>query len=112
MRAPHVGQRLIDEALIRLGLEVAGRAQVSINLTDLRTTPIPVALEAVRRLAEKRGARVEETELVGLVPLTAILEAARYYLALPELGPEQVLEPALWAGRGSPIIGDLEGGGR
>lgn len=78
-----------------LGLRVGGRAQVSMNLTDLRRTSIPVALEAVRRAAERRGARVEETELVGLVPLEAVLEAARHYLALPELGIEHVVEAAL-----------------
>ena len=79
-----------------LGLMVGGRAQVSMNLTDLERTPIPTALEAVRRLAESRGAKVESTELVGLVPLSALLEAARHYLALPDLRPEQVLEVALW----------------
>jgi glutamate formiminotransferase len=41
---------------------------------------------------------VESTELVGMVPLSAVLEAARHYLALPELGPEHVLEAALWEG--------------
>ena len=66
------------------------------NLTDLGSTSLPVALEAVRVSAEKRGARVESTELVGLAPLAAIVEAARYYLALPELAPEDVVESALW----------------
>jgi glutamate formiminotransferase len=79
-----------------LGLKVAGRAQVSMNLTDLERTPISTALEAVRRSARERGTRVEETELVGLVPLTAILETARHYLALPKLEPGHVLEAALW----------------
>jgi glutamate formiminotransferase len=79
-----------------LGLLVKGRAQVSMNLTDLGSTSIPVALETMRRLAEKRGVRVESSELVGLAPLAAILEAARYYLALPELAPEDVVEGALW----------------
>ena len=82
-----------------LGLQVGGRAQVSMNLTDLGRTSVPVALEAVRRSAERSGARVESTELVGLMPLAAVLETARYYLALPELGPEQVLEAGLWRDR-------------
>jgi len=82
-----------------LGLEVGGRAQVSMNLTDLGRTSLPVALEAVRRSAERRGARVDSTELVGMMPLAAVLEAARYYLALPELGPNQVLEAGLWQDR-------------
>jgi glutamate formiminotransferase len=68
------------------------------NLTDLERTPLPTALEAVRRSAENRGAHVESTELVGMVPLSAVLEAARYYLALPELKPEHVLEAARWGG--------------
>ncbi len=79
-----------------LGLEVGGRAQVSMNLTDLDATPIPVALEAVRSAAAEHGASVEYTELVGLAPLEAILEVARHYLALRELEREHVLEAALW----------------
>jgi glutamate formiminotransferase / 5-formyltetrahydrofolate cyclo-ligase len=84
-----------------LGLEVGGKAQVSMNLTDLQTTPLAVALEAVRSVAAERGAAVESTELVGLAPLDAILEAARHYLALRDLGREHVLEAVLWeeAGR-------------
>ena len=79
-----------------LGLEVGGRAQVSMNLVDLETTPISVALEAVRRSAGRHGVKVESTELVGLLPLAAILEAARHYLTLPNLRPEHVLEAVLW----------------
>jgi glutamate formiminotransferase len=79
-----------------LGLEVGGRAQVSMNLTALEATPIPVALEAVRAAAAQHGASVETTELVGLAPLEAILQVARHYLALRELGREHVLEAALW----------------
>ena len=89
-------------SLKALGLRVGGRAQVSMNLTDLERTSIPAALEAVRRSAEGRGARVESTELVGLAPLSAILETTRHYLALPELGPEHVLEAAFWESRQDP----------
>jgi glutamate formiminotransferase / 5-formyltetrahydrofolate cyclo-ligase len=79
-----------------LGLEVGGRAQVSMNLTDLESTPIPVALEAVRSAAAEHGSSVESTELVGLAPLEAILQVARHYLALRELEREHVLEVRLW----------------
>ncbi|HSL01389.1 MAG TPA: glutamate formimidoyltransferase [Rubrobacteraceae bacterium] len=79
-----------------LGLRVGGRAQVSMNLTDLEKTSIPAALEAVRSAARERGVLVESTELVGLAPLEAMLQTARYYLALRELGREHVLEAALW----------------
>ena len=84
-----------------LGLEVGGRAQVSMNLTDLEKTSVAEALDAVRRSADARGARVEETELVGLLPLTAVLEAARLYLDLPGLRPGQVIEAALWDAGGT-----------
>ena len=79
-----------------LGLKVGGRAQVSMNLTDLEKTPMPVALEAVRSRAVERGASVESTELVGLAPLEAFLQVARYYLKPRELEREHVLEAALW----------------
>ena len=82
-----------------LGLKVGGKAQVSMNLTDLEETPIPCALEAVRSAAADHGASVESTELVGLAPLEAILQVARHYLGLRELDREHVLEAALWEER-------------
>jgi glutamate formiminotransferase / 5-formyltetrahydrofolate cyclo-ligase len=79
-----------------LGLEVGGRAQVSMNLTNLEKTSIPAALEAVRSAAAEHGASVESTELVGLAPLEAILQVARHYLRLRELEKDHILEAALW----------------
>jgi glutamate formiminotransferase / 5-formyltetrahydrofolate cyclo-ligase len=79
-----------------LGLEVSGRAQVSMNLTNLEKTPIPVVLEAVRSAAAEQGASIESTELVGLAPLEAILQVARHCLRLRELEKDHVLEAALW----------------
>jgi len=55
-----------------------------------------VALEAVRSAAADLGASVESTELVGLAPLEAVLQAARYYLGLPELEADHVLESRLY----------------
>jgi len=88
-------------AVRALGLEVGGRAQVSMNLTDLGKTPIPIALEAVRSAAEERGAAVESTELVGLAPLAAILQVARHYLGLRELEARHVLETRFYDEPGS-----------
>jgi glutamate formiminotransferase len=79
-----------------LGLKVEGRAQVSMNLTDLEKISMPVALEAVRAAAAEHGASVESTELVGLAPLEAVLQTARHYLRLREFEREHVLEAALW----------------
>ena len=78
-----------------LGLPVGGKAQVSMNLTDLQKTSIPTALEAVRAAAAEHGASVESTELVGLAPMEAILEVARYYLKLRELEEKHIIEAAL-----------------
>jgi glutamate formiminotransferase len=83
-------------AVKALGFLVGGRAQVSMNLTDLERTPIHVALEAARSAAADLGASVESTELVGLTPLAAILDTARYYLGLRELEAEHVLETRLY----------------
>jgi len=57
-----------------------GVAQVSMNLTDLSVTAIHTAFDEVCRAAEARGVRVTGSELVGLVPLAAMLEAGRHYL--------------------------------
>jgi len=57
-----------------------GIAQVSMNLTNLSVTPVHVAFEECRRVAREKGLRVTGSELVGLIPLKAMLEAGRYYL--------------------------------
>ena len=57
-----------------------GVAQVSMNLTDLGATPVHVAFDEVERAARERGMRVTGSELVGLVPLKALLDAGRHYL--------------------------------
>ncbi|HEU4829537.1 MAG TPA: glutamate formimidoyltransferase [Gemmatimonadales bacterium] len=61
-------------------IEEYGIAQVSMNLTDLGITPIHTAFEEVSRSAEARGMRVTGSELVGLVPLQALLDAGRHFL--------------------------------
>jgi glutamate formiminotransferase/formiminotetrahydrofolate cyclodeaminase len=57
-----------------------GRAQISMNLTDHEVTGMHDALEAADRLARERGLRVTGSEIVGLVPLSAILDSGRFYL--------------------------------
>src|SRR5690606_2931315 len=57
-----------------------GVAQVSMNLTDLAVTPVHTAFDEVCRRADARGLRVTGSELVGLVPLSAMLDAGRHYL--------------------------------
>ncbi len=62
-------------------IEEYGIAQVSMNLNDISVTPIHLAFEEVCEKATARGIRVTGSEIVGLVPLRAMLEAGRYYLA-------------------------------
>ncbi|GMU32822.1 MAG: glutamate formimidoyltransferase [Planctomycetia bacterium] len=57
-----------------------GVAQISINLTNLGVTPIHVAFDECVKKAAERGIRVTGSEIVGLVPLAAMLEAGRYFL--------------------------------
>jgi glutamate formiminotransferase/formiminotetrahydrofolate cyclodeaminase len=61
-------------------IEEYGIAQISMNITDIEATPVHVAFVEVCRSAEARGMRVTGSELVGLMPLSAVLDAGRYYL--------------------------------
>jgi len=57
-----------------------GFAQVSMNLTNIDITPLHIAFEEVRNSAARRGIEVTGSELVGLIPLKAMLDAGRYFL--------------------------------
>jgi glutamate formiminotransferase/formiminotetrahydrofolate cyclodeaminase len=80
-----------------LGLLVDGQAQVSMNLTDFTQTPIARVVEFVRREAARYGASVTCSELVGLIPQAALVDAAQWYLQLDNLEPDQILENRLMA---------------
>ena len=61
-------------------IEEYGIAQVSMNMTNLAVTPLHVAFDEVCRAADARGVRVTGTEIVGLVPKKALVEAGKYFL--------------------------------
>jgi glutamate formiminotransferase/formiminotetrahydrofolate cyclodeaminase len=61
-------------------IEEYGIAQVSMNLTNIQVTPLHIAFEEACKSATSRGMRVTGSELVGMIPLNAILEAGRYFL--------------------------------
>jgi glutamate formiminotransferase/formiminotetrahydrofolate cyclodeaminase len=61
-------------------IEEYGIAQISMNLTNIRVTPVHAAFDEVCRSASARGIRVTGSELVGLIPLQAMLDAGRYFL--------------------------------
>ncbi len=61
-------------------IEEYGIAQISINLTDISVTPVHVAFDEVCEKAHLRGIRVTGSELIGLIPLNAMLDAGKYFL--------------------------------
>ena len=74
-------------------LEERNIAQVSINMCDYRQTPLYRVLEFVRFEAARYGVRVVGTEIIGLAPMMAFVDAADYYLQIEKFdAPKQVLE--------------------
>jgi glutamate formiminotransferase/formiminotetrahydrofolate cyclodeaminase len=80
-----------------LGLLVDGRAQVSMNLTNFRETPVARVVEFIRREAERYGVGVHHSELVGLIPQEALVDAAVWYTQLDQFSKEQILESRLYS---------------
>jgi glutamate formiminotransferase/formiminotetrahydrofolate cyclodeaminase len=61
-------------------IEEYGIAQISMNLTNINITPVHIAFDEVCKKADARGIRVTGSELVGLIPLKAMLDAGKYFL--------------------------------
>ncbi len=78
-----------------LGMLVGGQAQVSMNLTNFKKTPIFRVVELIRREAARYGCLITHTELIGLTPMQAMLDTARWYLQLDGFNEGQVLERRL-----------------
>jgi len=68
-------------------IEEYGCCQVSINFTDYRVSPPHVVVDAIRRVADQEGVVVTGSELVGLIPLQAMLQAGEHYLRRQRLNP-------------------------
>ncbi len=88
-----------------LGLLVEGRAQVSMNLTDFRETPLARVVEFIRREAQRYGVGIHHSELVGLIPQEALVDAAVWYTQLDGFDKEQILESRLYQFSNSSISG-------
>jgi glutamate formiminotransferase/formiminotetrahydrofolate cyclodeaminase len=80
-----------------LGLLVEGRAQVSMNLTNYLKTPLARVVEMIRREAARYGVAIHHSELIGLIPQRALIDAAVWYLQLDAFQPDQVLENRLYS---------------
>ena len=81
-----------------LGLELPGPGitQVSMNLTNFKATSIVQVMDLIRSEASRWGVPVLRSEVVGLIPLDAMLDAAEAFLQLRDFSRDQVLERRLW----------------
>jgi glutamate formiminotransferase/formiminotetrahydrofolate cyclodeaminase len=79
-----------------LGLLVDGRAQVSMNLTNFRETPVAQVVEFIRREAQRYGVAIHHSELVGLIAQEALVDAAVWYTQLDQFDKAQILESRLY----------------
>lgn len=84
-RVRHAG-RLPAVRAVGWGMPAYGHAQVSLNLLDVTVTPMHVAWDTVREVAESMGTRVIGSELIGLVPLDALRAAGRHARETHETG--------------------------
>ncbi|MGB8214090.1 MAG: glutamate formimidoyltransferase [Anaerolineales bacterium] len=85
-----------------LGMLVDGLAQVSMNLTNFRQTSVRQVVEEIRREAKEYGAKIHHSELIGLIPQEALIDAAVGYLQLDGFQPDQILERQLSASASMP----------
>jgi glutamate formiminotransferase/formiminotetrahydrofolate cyclodeaminase len=80
-----------------LGMLVEGRAQVSMNLTNYKKTPVARVIEMIRREADRYAVGIHHCELVGLIPQQALVDAAQWYLQLDQFEHAQILEQKISA---------------
>jgi glutamate formiminotransferase/formiminotetrahydrofolate cyclodeaminase len=79
-KSVHVPGTLKAVKAIGWYIEEYGMAQISMNLTNIHVTPVHLAFDEVCKKAAERGIRVTGSELVGLIPLQAMLDAGKYFL--------------------------------
>lgn len=80
-----------------MGVLVDGMAQVSMNLTNYKRSPMAQVTEMIRREAQRYGVGIHHSEIVGLIPNQALINAARWYLQLDGLEADQLLDSRVFA---------------
>lgn len=95
LKVRHISGGLRFCKAIGVELKQRGLVQVSMNLTDFSKTAVYRALELVRIEARRYGVSVVGSEIVGLIPMQALVDAAVYYLGLENFSLDQVLEARL-----------------
>jgi len=78
--------------LIGVELSDKGMVQVSMNMTNYNKSPLFRVFEVVKREAARYGVSVVSSEIVGMVPMQALLNVARYYLQLDDFTVERIVE--------------------
>lgn len=91
-RVRHTGGGLRYCKGIGIELKDRGLVQVSMNMTDFTKTALYRAMELIRIEARQHGVNVVGSEIVGLVPMEALIDSAAYYLGLEDFSMSQVLE--------------------
>jgi glutamate formiminotransferase / 5-formyltetrahydrofolate cyclo-ligase len=94
-RVRHIGGGLRYCKGIGVALADRGIVQVSMNLTDFTRTALYTALELVRVEARRYGVSVVGSEIVGLVPMAALIDSAVYYMGIEGFSSDQILEARL-----------------
>lgn len=95
LKVRHISGGLRFCKAIGVELRQRGQVQVSMNLTDFSKTAVYRALELVRSEARRYGVNVVGSEIVGLVPMQALIDSAVYYMGLENFSLNQVLEVRL-----------------
>ena len=81
---------------IGIELKDRGQVQVSMNMTDYTQTALYRVFELIKVEARRYGVNVVGSEIVGLVPMEALIDTAAHYLGLEDFSMEQVLESRIW----------------
>lgn len=91
----HIGGGLRFVKAIGLPLEERHQTQVSMNLVNFEKTRIYQALEMVKSEARRYGVSVYGTEIIGMVPLQALVDSAAYYMQVENFRADQIIEALL-----------------
>jgi len=98
-------------AVKALGFELKDRGivQVSMNMVDYKASQLFKAFELVKALAQHHGVQILESEIVGLVPMEALIDTAEFYLQLDRFSKNQILETKLFETQTDKLVAlDLE----
>jgi glutamate formiminotransferase len=91
-RVRHISGGLPHCKAIGIALKERGMVQVSMNMTDYTKTALHKAFELVKEEAGRHSVSIVESEIVGLIPMAALIDAAIHYLGIENFSMEQVLE--------------------